>query len=281
MFNLTTKELEAFIADDIPYFDLTTHLQAITNKRAKLTIFTREDIILSCIEEAYTIAKLYNCHIEGRSTSGDKIKSGEDIISIIGDYNAVHQAWRNIQIILEYSSKIATYTYEMKKAMCKVNSHCELLATRKSFPFAKRFCIKSIMVGGAMPHRLGLSESILLFDHHRKVYKSDKKFYSILSKFKQKAPEKKIIVESSDFDDAVSLMNFGADVIQLDKVSIKTIEKVIDYKEHGHKHIKILVAGGINKKNVKEYAALGVDGIVTSALYNAGVANLGSHLEML
>jgi len=281
VFNLTTKELEEFIADDIPYFDLTTHLQGIQNKRAKLTIFTREDIILSAIEEAYTIAKLYDCHIEGRLKSGDKIKSGEDIISIIGEYNNIHKAWRNIQVILEYSSMIATYTYEMKKSIRKVNGHCELLATRKSFPFAKRFCIKSIMVGGAMPHRLGLSETILFFDHHRQVYKSAKKFYAILSKLKQKAPEKKIIVESSELDDAINLMNFGADVIQLDKVDIDTVEQIIEYRDDGHKHIKILVAGGINKKNAKAYAALGVDGIVTSALYKAGVANMGSRLELL
>ncbi|MEA2027384.1 MAG: ModD protein [Campylobacterota bacterium] len=281
MFNLTTKELEEFIADDIPYFDLTTHLQGIKNKRAKLTIFTREDIILSCIEEAYSIATLFDCHIEGRLKSGDMIKAGEDIISIIGDYNRVHEAWRNIQIILEYSSMIATYTYEMKKSIGKVNGHCELLATRKSFPFAKRFCIKSIMVGGAMPHRLGLSESILLFDHHRQAYKSAKKFYATLSKLKQKAPEKKIVVESSELDDAVNLMNFGADVIQLDKVDIDTVEQIIGYRDEGHKHIKVLVAGGLNKKNVKAYAALGVDGVVTSALYNAGIANLGSRLEIL
>lgn len=281
MFNLTTKEIEEYIADDIPYFDLTTYLQEIHNKRAKLTIFTREDIVLSCIEEAYTIAKLFNCHIEGRSKSGYKIKSGEDIITVIGDYNDVHKAWRNIQIILEYSSKIATYTHEMKKAIGKVNPHCELLATRKSFPFAKRFCIKSIMVGGAMPHRLGLSETILLFAHHRKVYKSQKKFYSSLTKLKHKAPEKKIVVESNEFDDAINLMNVGADVIQLDKVDLKTIKKVIEYRQHGHKHIKILVAGGINKKNAQEYAALGIDGIVTSALYTAGIANLGSRLEIL
>jgi len=282
MFNLTVQELEAFIADDLPYFDLTTYLQDVTDKQARLTIFTREDIVLCAIEEAYKMAKLFNCQVvEGWLESGNRVEKGDTIITLIGDYNDIHKAWRTIQIILEYSSKMATQTYEMKKTIEKVNDHCELLATRKTFPFAKRFCIKSIMVGGAMPHRLGLSETILLFDHHRKVYKNNKKFYNAIAKLKAKAPEKKIVVESNEVEDALSLMEAKADVIQLDKMSKEDIKKIVAHRNKKYENIKILLSGGINLKNVKEYAQLQVDGIVTSSLYNAGMANLGSRLEIL
>ncbi|MBN2826086.1 MAG: ModD protein [Campylobacterales bacterium] len=282
MFDLTTQELEAFIADDLPYFDLTTYLQGVENQEVKLTIFTREDIVVSCIEEAYKIAQIFHCRIDGKKLkSGDRCQKGENIITLIGEYNDIHKAWRNVQIILEYSSKMATYTHKMKQAIEKVNPTCEFLATRKSFPFAKRFCIKSIMVGGAMPHRLGLSETVLLFDHHRKIYTSIEAFYDALAKFKHKAPEKKVVVESNEFEDTVKLMQRGADVIQLDKVDFDTIEKIIHYRNENYPHIKILVAGGINVDNVQEYATLGMDGIVTSSLYNAGMANLGSRMEIL
>jgi molybdenum transport protein len=282
VFNLTTQELEAYIADDIPYFDLTTYLQDVQDQQVKLTLFTRDDIVIASIEEAYKIAQLFNCQVlEGWLMSGDRIKSGESILSLIGDYNDIHKAWRSIQILLEYSCQMATYTFEMKKSITKVNPNCELLATRKSFPFAKRFCIKSIMVGGAMPHRLGLSETIVLFAHHRSVYKNTKKFYSAITKLKLKTPEKKIVVESDSLEDAIALIDAQADVIQLDKMPNKQIEKIVQYRNEKDPSIKVLVAGGINKKNAKEYAALGVDGIVTSALYNAGLANLGSRLELL
>ena len=65
----------------------------------------------------------------------------------------------------------------MKKEIDEVNSNCELLGTRKNFPFAKKFCIKSIMSGGAMPHRLGLSETVLFFPNHRVVYEDKHDFY--------------------------------------------------------------------------------------------------------
>lgn len=281
MFTLTYHELQAFITDDIPYLDLTTHLQEIKGKQAKLSIYTREDIILSSIEEAYIIAKLFDCRIENATLqSGVKLLSGHVLITIAGEYNAIHQAWRSIQIILEYSCKMATYAYEMLQAIRQVNPHCELLATRKSFPFAKRFCIKSIMVGGALPHRLGLSETILLFDHHRKVYSDTQTFYDSLVLLKTKAPEKKIVVESTTLDDAIMLMQHHADVLQLDKMELCDIQKIVEYRNAHYLSIKILVAGGIELHNAQQYAALGIDAIVTSKLYSAGMANLGSKLEV-
>ena len=45
------------------------------------------------------------------------------------------------------------------------NPHCEVLTTRKSQPGAKDLLTSAVMAGGAFPHRLGLSETVLVFDH--------------------------------------------------------------------------------------------------------------------
>lgn len=280
MFNLSTRELEAYIQDDLPYFDLTTYLQEITEQQAELSIFTRDEIVVACSEEAAKIATMIGCEVTSYLPSKSVAYAGESLITIRGDYNAIHQAWRNVQVIMEYGSKIATYTHKMKQAISSVNPHCELLGTRKSFPFAKRFCIKSIMIGGAMPHRLGLSETILLFAHHRKVYANNEAFYEVIGTLKRKAPEKKIVVESENLQDTLALMEAGVDVVQLDKVSIEIIQEVIAYRNKHFPHIKVLVAG-VNLNNAKAYAQLGMDGIVTSSLYTAGMANLGSTIKVI
>ena len=46
MFNLSIRELENYIQDDLPYFDLTTCLQNCNNTKAQIEVFTREDIII-------------------------------------------------------------------------------------------------------------------------------------------------------------------------------------------------------------------------------------------
>jgi len=281
MFKLNDNELLEYIKEDVPYLDLTTTIQEMTEKKAKMKIFTREDVIVACSEEAARVAQLFGCEINFMLPSKAKAKQGDVLLEFGGSYEDVQSAWRSTQLILEYSCKIATYAYEMKQAIASVNPHCELLVTRKHFPFAKRFCIKSIMCGGAMPHRLGLSETVLLFAHHRKVYSDNEAFYTALHDIKTKALEKKIVVEPEDFDDALSLMKHGADVLQMDKTSLQTLKEIAAYRDAHYPHIKILGAGGIDKENAKEFVQTGIDGVVTSKIYFCGMADMGSNLEII
>ena len=184
MFNISDFELMKFIEDDVPYLDLTTSLQQVGDKKARMKFISREDITLSCTEEAKRVVELLGCKVIKFLRSGSRVKNGEVIFSFEGEYSTIHKAWRSSQLLLEYSSGIATYTSQMKKEIDEVNSNCELLGTRKNFPFAKKFCIKSIMSGGAMPHRLGLSETVLFFPNHRVVYEDKHDFYENLKDIK-------------------------------------------------------------------------------------------------
>jgi molybdenum transport protein len=281
MFNLSISELEKYIQDDIPYFDLTTSLQNCNGIKAQIEVFTREDIIVSCSEEAVKIAELLNCKVEFYEKSKSKIKKGSTILKYSGDYEDIHKAWRLTQILLEYSCKISTYSHQMKEKIEKTNPTCELLTTRKTFPFSKRFCIKAAFCGGAIPHRLNLSETILFFEGHRILYKNNEEFYEDLKRIKIKIPEKKLNVESESFEDSMNLMKIGVDVIQLDKIDFEELEKIITYKNENFPFVKILVAGGINLTNIEKYASYKIDGVVTSSVYNCGMANISSRLKII
>lgn len=281
MIHFSDYELEQYINEDIPYLDLTTHIQDIQNKYVSLEIVTRENIIVSCMEEACRIVKLLGCDVDFYISSKQKAKEGETLLKFSGDYNNVHKAWRPAQVLLEYSCKMTTYTYNMKKEMKKTNQHCELLTTRKTFPFSKKFCIKSILIGGGMPHRLNLGETIVFFENHRIVYNSNQEFYENIYNLKRKVPEKKIVVESDNLEDAIRVMMHGADVLQMDKVTVETLEKIIEYKNKKFQSVKVLASGGIDINNAKEFAATGIDGIVTSKVYTCGMANIGTRMKLL
>lgn len=281
MIHFTNYELEQYISEDLPYLDLTTHLQKVHNKRASLEVFTRDDVVVSCMEEVCRIINLLGCEVEFFIPSKQKAFKGDILVTFSGDYNDVHKAWRSAQVVLEYSCKIATYTYNMKQEIEKVNQHCELLTTRKTFPFAKKFCIKAVLTGGGMPHRLNLAETIVFFPHHRVIYNSNQEFYKEINNFKKQVPEKKIVVESDNIEDAVLLMIHGADVLQMDKVSIEVLKKVIEYRDTNFSDTKILISGGVDLLNVKEYASLNIDGVVTSKPYTCGMANMGTKMEII
>jgi len=74
--------------------------------------------------------------------------------------------WKVSMNVLEYCSGIATRTKYLVDKAKNINPQIEIVTTRKIFPGTKEFSIKAIIAGGAYPHRLGLSETVLIFKQH-------------------------------------------------------------------------------------------------------------------
>ena len=275
---LSDAEILDYINEDLPYFDLTTSLQDI-DKKASLEIYSRDEICVSCVDVVASIARLLGCESEIFVKNSQICKAGDVIIKIYGSYEDVHKAWKLAQVALEYASAISTYTNKMSKAAKSVNEKCEVLATRKSFPFAKKFCVKAVLEGGGGMHRLGLSDSVLFFKNHIKAYASFDEFLSHLPEFKAKMVERKICVEAENLDEASKLLKARCDVVQCDKFSPELIQNVLALRDEISPNTMILAAGGVNLLNAKDYA--NADAIVTSAMYSKGVADISARLEIL
>ena len=71
-------------------------------------------------------------------------------------------------------------------------SKAKVAVTRKHFPGTKTISLNAALLGGAIVHRAGLSESILVFDQHRVFCKDP---VAAISVAKKHEPEKKIAVE--------------------------------------------------------------------------------------
>ncbi|QPH91948.1 ModD protein [Campylobacter concisus] len=275
---LSDAEILDYINEDLPYFDLTTSLQNI-DKNASLEIYSRDEICVSCVDVAASVARLLGCESEIFVQNSQICKAGDVIIKIYGGYEDVHKAWKLAQVALEYASAIATYTNKMAKAAKSVNKKCEVLATRKSFPFAKKFCVKAVLEGGGGMHRLGLSDSVLFFKNHIKAYASFDEFISHLPEFKAKMVERKICIEAEILEEASKLLKAKCDVVQCDKFSPELIQNVLALRDEISPNTMVLAAGGVNLANAKEFA--NADAIVTSAMYSKGVADISARLEIL
>jgi len=279
MIKLSDAEILAYIGEDLPYFDLTTSLQGI-RKNASLTILPREDVTVSCVDIAARIAQLLGCEAQICVPNSAVAAAKEPIVKISGSYGDVHKAWKLAQICLEYACKIATYARAMNEAAKSVNPKCEILATRKSFPFAKKFCLKAVLEGGCGIHRLNLSDSVLFFKNHIKAYGSYEEFLAQISTFKVKAPERKIAVECENLNDCEALLKAGADVVQCDKFTPEAVKQAVDLRDKIAPDAALVASGGINLKNVREFAGTGANALVTSAMYTQGMADITAILEM-
>lgn len=279
MNRLSDPELWEYIRGDLPYFDLTTHLLDLPPQQGTLRILTRKPVIAACTEEAARIGELLSCEARPQFASGAAAEAGDVLLELRGDHAALHSAWRLCQILLEYACGMATRAHEMLQTAHAVNPHCELFVTRKTFPFAKRFVIRALISGGAMPHRLGLSETVLLFEQHRTLYPDAEAFEAALQALKTRCAEKKLTIESESLEDAKRLLELGADVIQMDKCAPAVLRELVEYKNAHFPDASILAAGGINPSNAGEMAATGVNGLVTSNPYQAGMADLTATWE--
>lgn len=281
MFMIHDDELLGFIRSDLAPYDLTTSLIK-KEANASLEIFTREDITISCIEEVASIARLLHLSCECFYKSGDLAPKNAVLARLSGSFLDLHKAYKLCQVLLEYACGSATYTAKMLKAIKEVNPKCSLLATRKSFPFAKNFCLKAVLSGGAKIHRLGLQDSVLFFAQHRCIYENQQEFYKKIQNFKEELVEKKIVVESCDLVDAKELLKAGVDVLQCDKMSIMQLEELVAFKNSSFKSTMILAAGGINAANAASFAKSGVNAIVSSAMYiKGGMSDISTRMSLV
>ena len=272
----TYEDVDRLINEDMPYFDLTQELLNI-NQKGKITFFTRKKAIVTANNLIEKLTKKLDLRVVFKEKNKKLLKEGDRLFEAEGENVLI--LWKIAQNIYEYALSVSTYTYEMVKAAKNVNPNIEILTTRKIIPFTKKIALNAIMDGGAMPHRVTTTETVLVFDNYINLYGGWDKFFKNFEKFKHKTTEKKWVVECENMEMAKKLIEIGVDVIQLDKVDVELTKRIVDL---AHKtNIKVLSAGGINKENVEEYAKTGVDGIVTTAPYFAKGADVKVIIDSL
>jgi len=77
------------------------------------------------------------------------------------------------------------------------------------------------------------------------------------------------------------LLKYAPDAIMCDKMSPGELRGCVLRRDETAPQIKICAAGGINKNNCAEFAATGANVLVSSAVWNQGVCDLGGKIEFI
>ena len=162
-------------------------------------------------------------------------------------------------------------------AVHEVNPQCEVLTTRKSMPGAKDLLTEAVLVGGAFPHRLGLSETVLVFEQHLAFLGGLDGFLEQLPAIRSRCCEKKLFVEAAP-EHAARIARAGVDGIQLDKASPDILRALVPELRGIDPHLTIIAAGGVNPDNAAAFAATGVDGVATTAPFTAKPIDMGTRI---
>ncbi|MCY3854158.1 MAG: carboxylating nicotinate-nucleotide diphosphorylase [Thaumarchaeota archaeon] len=273
------KELELvlkrFLDEDVGNGDISSKLLPIKTIRAK--IISKQNAIIAGTNFAKMIFDLNECYVKILKKDGENIKSGDTILIIKGIASTILKCERTVLNLLSRMSGIATHTNEIIQIAKNINPSIEIYATRKTAPGLRYFDKEAVKIGGGMKHRIDLSEAVMLKDNHIIVYGS-------MTDLIKKAKSKYEVIETEvdNIEDAILAIKSGSNIIMLDNFSTHMINDTITklLKLGIRKNIKIEASGGINIKNIHEYAKTDVDYISIGAITNS-VIGIDLSLEIM
>jgi len=263
------------LKEDIGKGDITTKL-LIPSRKVKAILLAKENGIVCGWPVAEIILSSEKIKYQIAIDDGQPARKGQVIGTLQGDARNILKIERVLLNFLQRLSGVATLTSQYVRAV-KPN-RVRILDTRKTTPGLRLLEKYAVICGGGGNHRLGLDDMILVKDNHLKLVG---RWSLIVSRLKKKPKNMKVEIEADTLAQVKEIVKSEiADIILLDNMNIKTLKQAITLVRKASPKTLIEISGGVNLKNIKQYAALGVDRISIGALTHSAPA-LDISLEIL
>lgn len=253
------------LAEDISDGDHSTLSSIDNNAKGVAILKVKEDGVLAGMKVAEHIFNYLQPDTVFKSykKDGDEMKVGEIAFEVRAKVHTILQCERLVLNCMQRMCGIATLTRQYTAKLLPYKTR--LLDTRKTTPNFRLLEKEAVKIGGAVNHRFGLFDMIMLKDNHIDycggIEKAIEKAYKYVQSKKNGL---KIEVETRSLEDVKKVLVVGkVDRIMLDNFTPQQIEealKLIDGKYETE------ASGGINLQNIEEYAATGVDYISSGAI---------------
>ena len=263
------QELEKFVVEslkeDIQSGDHTSLACINKSNISNAEIIAKNSGLIAGVELAkYIFKKVDNkLDLKQHFKDGDSVKKGDVILSISGPTLSILKCERLVLNCMQQMSAIATKTNNICKKIA--NTKTKILDTRKTIPLNRKIQKWAVKIGGGINHRFSLDDMIMIKDNHidfcggiAQAIQTTKK-YLIANKLNLD-----IVVETRNFDEIKEVIDEGGiKRILLDNFDIAQTKKAVELINN---QFETESSGGINEKNILEYAKCGVDYISLGTL---------------
>lgn len=233
--------------------------------KGKAVLKIKEGGMLAGVEVAQVVFKQVepNSRFALYKKDGDLMKAGEIAFEVEAGVHTILQCERLVLNTMQRMSGIATLTHEYSSLL--EGFHTRLLDTRKTTPNFRLLEKEAVRIGGGVNHRMGLYDMIMLKDNHIDYCGGLEMAVERAWTYVQtQKPGLKIEVETRSVEDVKRAVGTGkVDRIMLDNFSPEKIAEALPFIPKG---IETEASGGINKANIRDYAATGVDFVSVGAL---------------
>lgn len=248
--------LKKALREDLGRGDITTRILIPPKSHAQAVIVAKEKGVLCGAPIAGEIFRMLDksAKISFSLREGRWFRKGEVIAKIRARTASILGAERTALNFLGLLSGVAT---ETRRFVDRVKPYPVLIwDTRKTIPLLRDFEKYAVRVGGGHNHRRGLFDAAFVKENHRR--------WGNLGNLRKYRGRFEIEVRNlRELKEALAL---SPGVILFDNFSPKSLARAVCYARSQRPGILLEASGGITLKNVRRYAASGVNWISVGAL---------------
>ena len=195
------------------------------------------------------------------AAEGELCQPGQTVAEIQGSLDGLLMGERVALNLVMRLSGIATLTRKYVEQIADLSAR--LVDTRKTTPGLRVLEKYATQVGGAINHRMGLDDAVMIKDNHIAVAGGIEK---AIAQIQNQIPYPlSIEVETETIDQVKEALQHGADIIMLDNMSINAMCQAVQMIRQHNSKIKIEASGNVTLETIRSVAATGVDYISSSA----------------
>lgn len=261
---IVDRLLENWLLEDIGRGDFTT--QGLFNDKIEINQgiwVAKEDGVIAGLPIAARVFKLLDQEVQFifEVKEGDYCLSGTKIASLEGSREALLTGERVALNLAMRLSGIATATRSYVEKIGDLPT--KLVDTRKTTPGLRVLEKYATRVGGAVNHRMGLDDAVMIKDNHIKAAGGIEKAIALL---RNNIPYPlNIEVETTDLEEVEQALKHGADIIMLDNMPLEIMTEAVKIIREHNPRVRIEASGNITLKTIRGVAETGVDYISSSA----------------
>ncbi len=247
--------------------DITSRALPRVKGRAKL--IAKESGILCGTEPFSLTFKTVNPETEVKwlKREGDEFEKNEVVCLVEGELPSILTAERTALNLIQRLSGIATTTRKFVEKL--KGSQVKLLDTRKTTPGLRILEKHATRVGGALNHRLGLYDAVMIKDNHIKAFGGVKTAVTTVSREIPITTKIEVEIENNQqLQEALEVIEL-IDIVMLDNWPLEKLREAALTLKRTKQGIKVEVSGGITFENLETIRNLPVDFVSTSKIVTA------------
>jgi nicotinate-nucleotide pyrophosphorylase (carboxylating) len=204
--------------------------------------------------------------LEPKVDEGSEVDAGAVVAEVIGPAPAILTAERTALNFLQRMSGVATLTRRFVKAV--EGTGARITDTRKTIPGWRRLDKYATAIGGAVNHRMGLYDMVLIKDNHIAAAGSVR---AAVERCRHDCPEGILIeVEAHSLREVQEVLECeGVGRILLDNMTPEQVQQAVELIGG---RVETEASGGITLENVRQYALTGVQYISVGAITHSAPA---------